>query len=159
MIGTTEHIVDFKREQQKSARVAKQALERGEALQNLRKNHLAGKPQKLRDTLRLRGKRAEKALLDEESSLGQRIFGPLPDGRRREFFNLSPDVWLWHEEETAPDGTTPVSQTTRYHVDSRGVKKVRLGRQNNYLKGQELENFDRATKKYYELAKQYYEGK
>jgi hypothetical protein len=159
MIGTTEHIVNFRREQQKSARIAQTTLEYGEDLYKLRADYLAGKPKKLRDTLRLRGKRAEKALLDEESSIGHRIFGPVDVNHRREFFNLAPDVWIWHEEEIPEDGTTPASQTTRYEINKRGIKKVRLGRQNNYLKGSELENFGRATAKYFELAKKYYEAK
>ncbi|MCL2094963.1 hypothetical protein FWH13_02485 [Candidatus Saccharibacteria bacterium] len=158
MIGTTEQFNRVKKVQQNSAEVAARALEYGEELETMRKDYLKKRPKTLRAKISLRNRRLEKSLLDEESSVGRNIFGALPEGHHREFFNLSPDIWIWHEEESAPDGQ-PASQTTRYQVDKRGVKKVRLARPNVYLKDEELENFDKATRKYFTLAKRYYEGK
>ncbi len=156
MIGTTEDFLDFRREQQKSAAIAQEALRLGAELYTLRSNYTAQTAPKSRRLVRRANHKLGQNLahLDEESIVGRRIFGTAPDGRRREFFNIAPNVWLWHEEEDVK-----INQTTRYHVDIKGVKKVRLGRENNYLRGQELENFGRATARYFELAKRYYEAK
>lgn len=93
----------------------------------------------------LRGK-SERELIQLESEIGATIFGPLPEGVvRREFFNLDPSTWIWHEE--LKDGT---SSTIRYEIQPRGVLKVFDGAHYAYLEGQELDNFVIAAQTYYE---------
>ena len=40
----------------------------------------------------------ERDLIRLESEIGAQLFGPLPKGRRREFFCLDASTWIWHEE-------------------------------------------------------------
>ncbi len=91
-------------------------------------------------------------LLNAESKLGSTIFGPIPEGHRREFFHDRNNIWIWHEDWY--DGRrNPRQMTVRYEVRTSGIyKKVSTG---HYLKleGDELENFRKATRAYLHLIK------
>lgn len=89
----------------------------------------------------------ERDLINLESRVGAMIFGAVPGGRRREFFNLNPDTWIWHEEWIDEKGAVHV-QTVRYEVSETGVLKVLPGLKYSTLHGAELENFRRATQEY-----------
>ncbi len=92
---------------------------------------------------------SERELLDMESKIGAQLFGPVPAGRRREFFCLDEKNWIWYEEWK--DETGKMQNTTvRYELHDNGVLKVQPGGRYSYLEGAELDNFMRATNAYYE---------
>ena len=39
----------------------------------------------------------ERELLQLESEIGSQLFGDIPKGHRRSFFNLDETTWIWHE--------------------------------------------------------------
>ncbi|MCL2001836.1 hypothetical protein FWG76_00315 [Candidatus Saccharibacteria bacterium] len=86
-------------------------------------------------------------LVNLESAVGAKIFGALPEGRRREFFCHTPTEWFWHEEWTDEYGLAK-RQTVRYIVSGGQVIKKQVGQPNTVLAGPELKNFTRATRKY-----------
>lgn len=90
----------------------------------------------------------DETLLDLESKIGSKIFGQAPDGVRREFFNLSENSWIWHEEYT--DGNGQLRQfTTRYEIRDDKVVKIQPGPRYFEVKGQELANFHAAVNAYH----------
>jgi len=97
----------------------------------------------------LRGKPTKRQLIQMESEIGGMLFGPVPKGHRREFFNLDPDTWIWHEEWTDRAGKRRMS-TTRYEIHDNGVLKAQEGARYNFIEGDELENFMISTRLYYE---------
>jgi hypothetical protein len=91
----------------------------------------------------------ERELLTLESEIGSRLFGPIPDGHRREFFCLDDHTWIWHEEWL--DSKKKLERSTvRYEISDQGVLKVQEGARYSYLAGEELENFYVAVRMYYE---------
>ena len=91
---------------------------------------------------------SERDLINAESEIGRQLFGPIPEGHRREFFCLDENTWIWHEEWK--DGRDTKVQTTRYEVRSTGIIKVSDGGQYKYVEGVELENLVTAMRLYYE---------
>ena len=67
--------------------------------------------------------------LNAESELGRTIFGPVPAGHQREFFEHKKLMWVWHESwrENDQDKTN----TIRYEVRPAGVYKTTGG--GNYI--------------------------
>lgn len=104
---------------------------------------------------RLRFRRPSRAdLINAESRLGSMIFGPIPEGHRREFFHDRENIWIWHESWVDAE-QHPRQLTVRYEVRPSGVyKKLSAGK---YFKldGAELDNFLRATRTYLALIKQH----
>jgi hypothetical protein len=94
-------------------------------------------------------KLTERDLLSLESQIGASLFGPIPEGHRREFFCLDDVTWIWHEEWKDEKGT-PHATTTRYEVHDKGILKVQEGARYKYIEGEELENIVVATRMYYE---------
>jgi hypothetical protein len=94
-------------------------------------------------------KLTERQLLNLESQIGSSLFGPVPAGRRREFFCLDENTWIWHEEWKDEKGVQQQS-TTRYEVHDKGILKVQEGARYSYLSGEELDNLLAATRLYYE---------
>lgn len=92
-------------------------------------------------------------LINAESRLGSKIFGPIPEGHRREFFHDQQNIWIWHES-WLDDVQHHRQMTVRYEVRPSGVyKKLSAGRYVK-LEGDELENFRRATHAYLRTIKQ-----
>ena len=91
-------------------------------------------------------------LINVESKLGRTLFGPIPQGHRREFFQYQKNVWLWHESWHNEKGE-PKELTVRYEVRTSGVFKKPLGGKYIQLKGRELENFRKAVHAYGKLVK------
>lgn len=87
-------------------------------------------------------------LFDLESELGSQIFGPAPNGIRREFFNLNENSWIWHEEYTDGNGNLR-KFTTRYEIQPDKVVKIQPGPRYFEVKGQELANFHAAVSAYH----------
>ncbi|MCB9820097.1 hypothetical protein H6796_02235 [Candidatus Nomurabacteria bacterium] len=91
----------------------------------------------------------ERELIQLESEIGKDLFGPIPSGRSRKFFNLDEKTWIWYEETR--EGRNKIhSTTTRYEVQDKGVLKVQEGSRYAYIEGAELRNFGLAVQMYYE---------
>lgn len=91
----------------------------------------------------------ERELILLESKIGSTLFGPVPVGGRREFFNEDPKNWIWYEEWKGDDKKQH-STTTRYEVHAEGILKVREGSPYYFIKGQELQNLEVAVQMYRE---------
>jgi len=65
-----------------------------------------------------------RALMRREAELGGEVFGPIPADRRREFFCLDKNTWIWHEEWTDGQTGQRQSRTTRYDVRPTGILKA-----------------------------------
>jgi hypothetical protein len=88
-----------------------------------------------------------KALIHHEAKIGGQLFGPIPDGTRREFFCLDRHTWVWHEEWTDKAGQRHI-MTTRYDVRPDGVLKSQGGQSYRRLAGVEANNFYKALEMY-----------
>ncbi len=64
-----------------------------------------------------------RALIRREAKIGGELFGPIPEGVRREFFCLDEHTWIWHEEWVDADNRRQI-RTTRYDVRPDGVLKA-----------------------------------
>ena len=91
----------------------------------------------------------EGRLMELESKIGSRLFGPVPAGHRREFFCLDDTSWIWFEEWRNEAGKMQRS-TVRYEIEPKGVLKVQEGARYSYLEGAELQNFVNAVKAYHD---------
>ena len=91
-------------------------------------------------------------LVNAESSLWRTLFGPIPEGHQREFFESRKNVWIWYEGFVNNLGKWQ-ELVVRYEVRPAGVYK-RAGTGNyERIMGEELRNFRLATKNYLELVK------
>lgn len=100
-------------------------------------------------SIKFTSKVTRRELIQRESEIGGQLFGPVPAGHHRQFFNLDRNTWVWYEEWTDENGK-PQSATTRYEIHKNGVLKVQEGSQYYYIEGQELQNLLSATRMYYE---------
>ena len=91
-------------------------------------------------------------LINAESELGRTIFGPIPAGHQREFFQHQKNVWLYHESWF--ENEVKKETTIRYEVRKDGVYKKPLGGKYTKLSGKELENFRKALHAYLKLVKE-----
>ncbi len=69
---------------------------------------------------------AYREAIREEAKVGGTLFGPIPQGHRREFFCLDEHTWVWHEEWTDGKNGHRVL-TTRYDVRPHGIFKAQDG--------------------------------
>lgn len=88
-----------------------------------------------------------------EARIGGEVFGPVPAGRRREFFCLDEHTWVWHEEWTDTNGQHRV-MTTRYDVRPSGVLKSQNGSHYQAISDTEAQNLLRAAETYADRVKQ-----
>jgi hypothetical protein len=88
-------------------------------------------------------------LIQRESEIGGQLFGAVPEGHHRQFFNLDATTWIWYEEWVDEKGEKQ-HMTTRYEVHSNGVLKVQDNAPYYYIEGQELINLTMAIRTYYE---------
>lgn len=100
--------------------------------------------------LPLHSRPTERQLIHEESQIGRNIFGPAPQGRRRDFFCLDAKTWIWHEEWNDPFTGQKQTSMIRYEVRSNGVLKTRDNENSVFIEGEELTNLANATKAYFE---------
>lgn len=91
-------------------------------------------------------------LLNAESAIGRTLFGPIPEGHQREFFESKKNVWIWYEGWTDAAGIMQ-EMTIYYEVRPAGVYKKQKDGKYEKLEGDELNNFVNAAKKYFELVK------
>ena len=93
---------------------------------------------------------AYREAIREEAKVGGRVFGPIPDGVRREFFCLDERTWVWHEEWKDEHGKEHI-RTTRYDVRPQGIFKAQNGHAYQPISRQEARNLVAAVKRYNEL--------
>lgn len=74
-----------------------------------------------------------RSLIRREAKIGGEIFGPVPEGGRREFFCLDEHTWIWHEEWLDQNGQRRI-RTTRYDI-----------RPNSVLKAQDSQGYQRVS--------------
>ncbi len=99
--------------------------------------------------LSLRMRPTLRQLIQRESDLGGKLFGQVPEGYHRQFFNLDLTTWVWYEEWVGDDGK-PQSSTTRYEIHENGILKVQDKTPYYYIEGKELNNLVSAIHLYYE---------
>jgi hypothetical protein len=88
-------------------------------------------------------------LIYQESEIGGRLFGPMPVGHYRQFFNLDRYTWVLYEEWQDDEGITQ-STTISYEVRENGILKVEEGKRYYYIEGDELTNLVAAIHRYYQ---------
>ena len=85
-------------------------------------------------------------LIQREAKIGGRLFGPIPEGHRREFFCLDERTWVWHEEWLDVTGKLQ-SITTRFEVHPDRIMKVQNGEYYKIDRNEAL-NFFKAARLY-----------
>ena len=65
-------------------------------------------------------------IIRDSARMGGTLFGPIPEGNRREFFCLDEHTWVWHEEWTDTNSIRH-ARTTRYDVRPNGIFKAQDG--------------------------------
>src|SRR5687767_10402355 len=86
-------------------------------------------------------------LIRQEAKIGGELFGPVPEGVRREFFCLDEYTLVWHEEWTDQKGNRR-SLTTRYDIRPNGILKAQDGQPYRYVSFEEAEHLYKAIKLY-----------
>jgi hypothetical protein len=94
--------------------------------------------------------RAYREAIREEAKIGGSLFGPVPEGSRREFFCLDEHTWVWHEEWTDANGLRQ-TRTTRYDVRPQGILKAQDGQPYQRLSSQEASHLLQAAARYNQL--------
>ena len=107
---------------------------------------------KKKSILRYSNRLSYNDLMDLESTWGRTIFGPIPVGHRREFFEHKKNVWIWYES-WLDQNKMPQEMIIRYEVRPAGVFKRVGGQKYEKLTGSELDNFRTAAKNYLKLIK------
>lgn len=87
-------------------------------------------------------------ILRDEAKMGGEVFGPIPAGRRREFFCLDEYTWVWHEEWIDQAGQQQV-RTTRYDVRPHGIYKAQDNQPYQPISNEEAKRFFAATREYH----------
>lgn len=93
---------------------------------------------------------AYREAIREEAKIGGRLFGPIPEGVRREFFCLDEHTWVWHEEWTG-DNNVRHARTTRYDVRPHGILKAQDGQPYQPLNTEEATRLVNAMHRYNEI--------
>lgn len=94
-------------------------------------------------------KLTKRQLIQLESEIGRTLFGAVPKGHRREFFNLDAKTWIWHEEWVDAKKRRQ-TMTTRYELREKDVIKVQPGPRYYRVEGEELRNLRLAAQMYHE---------
>lgn len=105
--------------------------------------------EELREALQL-------ALIRKEAVIGGKLFGPIPEGRIREFFCLNEDTWIWRETWKAGDGQAK-TMTTRYEVQLQGIRKWQDGQVYERIPLEEIRNLYYAAELYCQRVKAEYQ--
>ncbi len=86
-------------------------------------------------------------LLHHEARIGGKLFGPIQQGHKREFFCLDESTWIWHEEWQDKSGQRR-SRTTRYSVRPGSIVKTQDGQPEKLLTKNEAARFFDAVRAY-----------
>ncbi len=73
-----------------------------------------------------RNAQIHRKILRDAARMGGTLFGPVPEGNRREFFCLDENTWVWHEEWTDTNNIRQ-ARTTRYDIRPHGIFKAQDG--------------------------------
>ncbi len=92
---------------------------------------------------------AYRNIIRYEAKVGGKLFGPVDKNRRREFFCLDRNTWVWHEE-WSDERARHQSVTTRYDVRPNGIFKIQGDQPHRRLTSDELTNFYQAVNLYYD---------
>jgi hypothetical protein len=97
-------------------------------------------------------------LLRREAEIGGRLFGPLPKGAKRQFFQLEKHTWVWVEQWN--QNGKQFSKTTKYMIKPTELIKSVNGGHYERTSLQEAKNFERAVHLYVkQVDKELYNGK
>lgn len=91
-------------------------------------------------------------LIRHEARIGGTLFGPVPEGGRREFFCLDDRTWVWHEEWIDVNRQHQ-SKTTRYDIRPNGILKAQDGQHYQQVSMQEAAHLYQAATTYRERIK------
>ena len=91
-------------------------------------------------------------LIKHEARIGGKLFGVTPQGRKREFFCLDENTWIWHEEWKNKAGKS-LSRTIRYEVRPDCVVKLNSSGKYQKISDSEAVRFYDATKAYQKKVK------
>lgn len=91
-------------------------------------------------------------LMNMESQWGGILFGPIPAGHQRNFFEYKKNVWIWYEGWPGKNGNLE-SMTVRYEVRPAGVFKRVNSQKYEKITGQELDYFRATLHQYLKLMK------
>ena len=94
-----------------------------------------------------RSAKFEQSLIRMEAKIGSELFGPVAEGRSRQFFCLDQHTWIWHEEWRDADGH-PQVMTTRYNVRPSGILKSQNNHPFQPLSESEANNLYHTTELY-----------
>jgi len=91
--------------------------------------------------------RVRRDLIRREAIIGRQVFGPIPDGHRREFFRVDKGTWVWQETWT-DDNRQKQHRHTKYILrDNDIVKSVNSGSYER-VSIAEAKNFEAAVHEY-----------
>lgn len=98
----------------------------------------------------------ERMLIKREAQVGATVFGAVPAGHYREFFNLDQTTWVWFEQWTDSQQKTH-RLYTKYEFQPRGVLKTVNNIAKGYVEGAELDRLLGAIESYrIKVAKEVY---
>ena len=89
-------------------------------------------------------------LINYESIIGSYIFGNLPKGRERRFYNYDENNWIWYEAWN-DENRKRHEIVTRYEIQDHQIIKIQPGPRYKVIEGKELDNFYKSVKIYYKL--------
>ncbi len=92
-------------------------------------------------------------LMNIESEWGGILFGPVPAGRQRNFFEYKKNVWIWYEGWVDKGGPAKDNLTIRYEVRPAGVFKRVNDQKYEKVTGAELDYFRMTLHQYLKLMK------
>ncbi|MCA9327367.1 hypothetical protein KDA14_02450 [Candidatus Saccharibacteria bacterium] len=101
----------------------------------------------LPDNQTMRAAIIKRNILREFAKMGGEVFGPIPEGTRREFFNLDQHTWVWHEEWIDEYGKHNV-RMTRYDVRPHGIFKAQDGQPYQPISIEEANRLCNAAREY-----------
>ncbi len=90
-------------------------------------------------------------LIRIEAKVNEKLFGPQPNGGKREFFCLDEHTWIWYEE-WVDDAGDRHKVTTRYVVRPTEIVKSQNGGAYHRLTLAEADNFKQAVDTYTETS-------
>jgi len=96
-----------------------------------------------------RDARIYRGIIQSAARMGGTLFGPIPEGSRREFFCLDEHTWVWHEEWTDANNMRH-TRTTRYDVHPHGIFKAQDGMPYQPVSDAELRHLYAAASQYYQ---------
>ncbi|HEY4964100.1 MAG TPA: hypothetical protein VIH90_05385 [Candidatus Saccharimonadales bacterium] len=112
-------------------------------------------PRLLPRTQQERAADIERDLIKFESTIGRKLFGPIPAGHNRDFFCLDEHNWIWHEDWVDQNGNRVVV-STRYNIRPSGVLKSQNGQSYHRIDDLESKHLYHAIKQYVKLVKTEY---